>query len=78
MAAVDEEFEVVSAQLLRRTQAMLNKYRLLLLEESRVSPFFGAGRGGFGRRRRERERRQPGRWGMRRGKRWGIRGRGDV
>ncbi|XP_025906257.1 BRD4-interacting chromatin-remodeling complex-associated protein-like [Nothoprocta perdicaria] len=36
---VDEEFEVVSAQLLRRTQAMLNKYRLLLLEESRrVSP----------------------------------------
>ncbi|NXE85429.1 BICRA protein, partial [Cochlearius cochlearius] len=37
--AVDEEFEVVSAQLLKRTQAMLNKYRLLLLEESRrVSP----------------------------------------
>uniref|UniRef100_A0A8V5GT86 Uncharacterized protein n=1 Tax=Melopsittacus undulatus TaxID=13146 RepID=A0A8V5GT86_MELUD len=36
---VDEEFEVVSTQLLRRTQAMLNKYRLLLLEESRrVSP----------------------------------------
>ncbi|KAM6307772.1 LOW QUALITY PROTEIN: BRD4-interacting chromatin-remodeling complex-associated protein [Podargus strigoides] len=36
---VDEEFEAVSAQLLRRTQAMLNKYRLLLLEESqRVSP----------------------------------------
>ncbi|NXF54956.1 BICRA protein, partial [Oceanites oceanicus] len=36
---VDEEFEVVSAQLLKRTQAMLNKYRLLLLEESRrVSP----------------------------------------
>lgn len=34
--AVDEEFEVVSAQLLKRTQAMLNKYRLLLLEESRV------------------------------------------
>ncbi|XP_040437264.1 LOW QUALITY PROTEIN: BRD4-interacting chromatin-remodeling complex-associated protein [Falco naumanni] len=36
---VDEEFEAVSTQLLRRTQAMLNKYRLLLLEESRrVSP----------------------------------------
>ncbi|XP_053918325.1 BRD4-interacting chromatin-remodeling complex-associated protein-like [Cuculus canorus] len=36
---VDEEFEVVSAQLLKRSQAMLNKYRLLLLEESqRVSP----------------------------------------
>ncbi|XP_010173753.2 BRD4-interacting chromatin-remodeling complex-associated protein-like, partial [Antrostomus carolinensis] len=35
----DEEFEVVSTQLLKRTQAMLNKYRLLLLEESRrVSP----------------------------------------
>lgn len=34
--AVDEEFEVVSTQLLKRTQAMLNKYRLLLLEESRV------------------------------------------
>ncbi|XP_053908785.1 BRD4-interacting chromatin-remodeling complex-associated protein [Cuculus canorus] len=32
---VDEEFEAVSAQLLKRTQAMLNKYRLLLLEESR-------------------------------------------
>ncbi|NXW89124.1 BICRA protein, partial [Alopecoenas beccarii] len=38
---VDEEFEVVSAQLLRRTQAMLNKYRLLLLEESRVSRISG-------------------------------------
>ena len=35
---MDEEFEVVSTQLLKRTQAMLNKYRLLLLEESRVSP----------------------------------------
>ncbi|XP_043390438.1 BRD4-interacting chromatin-remodeling complex-associated protein isoform X8 [Chelonia mydas] len=35
----DEEFETVSTQLLKRTQAMLNKYRLLLLEESRrVSP----------------------------------------
>ncbi|TKC53683.1 hypothetical protein EI555_018424, partial [Monodon monoceros] len=32
---VDEEFETVSTQLLKRTQAMLNKYRLLLLEESR-------------------------------------------
>lgn len=35
-SAVDEEFETVSTQLLKRTQAMLNKYRLLLLEESRV------------------------------------------
>lgn len=36
---VNEEFEMVSTQLLKRTQAMLNKYRLLLLEESRrVSP----------------------------------------
>ncbi|XP_013912252.1 PREDICTED: glioma tumor suppressor candidate region gene 1 protein isoform X2 [Thamnophis sirtalis] len=35
----DEEFEMVSTQLLKRTQTMLNKYRLLLLEESRrVSP----------------------------------------
>lgn len=33
---VDDEFETVSTQLLKRTQAMLNKYRLLLLEESRV------------------------------------------
>lgn len=33
---MDEEFETVSTQLLKRTQAMLNKYRLLLLEESRV------------------------------------------
>ena len=36
LLAVDEEFEAVSTQLLKRTQAMLNKYRLLLLEESRV------------------------------------------
>lgn len=36
---IDEEFEMVSTQLLKRTQAMLNKYRLLLLEESRVSFF---------------------------------------
>uniref|UniRef100_W5NA38 BRD4 interacting chromatin remodeling complex associated protein n=1 Tax=Lepisosteus oculatus TaxID=7918 RepID=W5NA38_LEPOC len=32
---VDEEFENVSSQLLKRTQAMLNKYRLLLFEESK-------------------------------------------
>lgn len=36
LPSVDEEFETVSTQLLKRTQAMLNKYRLLLLEESRV------------------------------------------
>ncbi|XP_043926647.1 BRD4-interacting chromatin-remodeling complex-associated protein [Protopterus annectens] len=36
---VDEEFEMVSTQLLKRTQAMLNKYRLLLFEEARrLSP----------------------------------------
>lgn len=38
LLAVDEEFETVSTQLLKRTHAMLNKYRLLLLEESRVGP----------------------------------------
>ncbi|XP_048456308.1 BRD4-interacting chromatin-remodeling complex-associated protein-like isoform X2 [Rhincodon typus] len=32
---VDEEFEVISTQLLKRMQVMLNKYRLLLFEESR-------------------------------------------
>ncbi|KAJ8275662.1 hypothetical protein COCON_G00074140 [Conger conger] len=32
---VDEEFESVSSQLLKRTQAMLDKYRLLLFEESK-------------------------------------------
>ncbi|TSR87282.1 Rhombotin-2 [Bagarius yarrelli] len=32
---VDEEFENVSCQLLKRTQAMLDKYRHLLFEESR-------------------------------------------
>ncbi|XP_059505358.1 BRD4-interacting chromatin-remodeling complex-associated protein-like [Stegostoma tigrinum] len=32
---VDEEFEVISTQLLNRTQVMLNKYRLLLFEESK-------------------------------------------
>ncbi|XP_041107461.1 BRD4-interacting chromatin-remodeling complex-associated protein-like [Polyodon spathula] len=36
---VDDEFEAVSTQLLKRTQAMLNKYRRLLLEESkRLNP----------------------------------------
>ncbi|KAL4647693.1 glioma tumor suppressor candidate region gene 1 protein-like isoform X1 [Arapaima gigas] len=32
---VDEEFENVSSQLLKRTQAMIDKYRLLLFEESK-------------------------------------------
>ncbi|XP_032883686.1 BRD4-interacting chromatin-remodeling complex-associated protein-like [Amblyraja radiata] len=32
---VDEEFQVVSANLLKQTQAMQNKYRMLLFEESR-------------------------------------------
>ncbi|XP_059840987.1 BRD4-interacting chromatin-remodeling complex-associated protein-like isoform X5 [Hypanus sabinus] len=36
---VDEEFEAVSTQLLKRTQAMLHKYRMLLFEEARrLSP----------------------------------------
>uniref|UniRef100_H3AYR3 BICRA like chromatin remodeling complex associated protein n=1 Tax=Latimeria chalumnae TaxID=7897 RepID=H3AYR3_LATCH len=34
-AKVDDEFEAVASQLLKRTQAMLNKYRLLLLEEAK-------------------------------------------
>lgn len=34
---VDDEFERVSCQLLRRTQAMLDKYRYLLFAESKVS-----------------------------------------
>ncbi|KPP71991.1 glioma tumor suppressor candidate region protein 1-like [Scleropages formosus] len=32
---VDDEFESVSSQLLKRTQAMIDKYRLLLFEESK-------------------------------------------
>uniref|UniRef100_A0A8C5P5P4 BRD4 interacting chromatin remodeling complex associated protein like n=1 Tax=Jaculus jaculus TaxID=51337 RepID=A0A8C5P5P4_JACJA len=36
---VDNEFETVATQLLKRTQAMLNKYRCLLLEDAmRVNP----------------------------------------
>lgn len=36
---VDEEFEVVSTQVLKRTQAMVNKYRrLLMVEAERSSP----------------------------------------
>ncbi|XP_023656283.2 BRD4-interacting chromatin-remodeling complex-associated protein-like isoform X1 [Paramormyrops kingsleyae] len=36
---VDEEFEAVATQLLKRTQAMVDKYRLLLFEESkRLAP----------------------------------------
>ena len=33
---VDNEFETVATQLLKRTQAMLNKYRCLLLEDAMV------------------------------------------
>lgn len=33
---VDNEFEEVATQLLKRTQAMLNKYRFLLLEDAMV------------------------------------------
>uniref|UniRef100_A0AAA9TF23 BICRA like chromatin remodeling complex associated protein n=1 Tax=Bos taurus TaxID=9913 RepID=A0AAA9TF23_BOVIN len=36
---VDSEFETVATQLLKRTQAMLNKYRCLLLEDAmRINP----------------------------------------
>lgn len=36
---VDDEFETVATQLLKRTQAMLNKYRFLLLEDAmRINP----------------------------------------
>ncbi|KAM4834754.1 BRD4-interacting chromatin-remodeling complex-associated protein-like isoform 2-T4 [Thomomys bottae] len=36
---VDNEFETVATQLLKRTQAMLNKYRCLLLEDAmRITP----------------------------------------
>lgn len=34
---MDDEFENVSCQLLQRTQAMVDKYRHLLFEESKVS-----------------------------------------
>lgn len=34
---MDDEFEKVSCQLLKRTQAMLDKYRYLLFAESKVS-----------------------------------------
>lgn len=36
--AVDEEFEAVATQVLKRTQTMVNKYRRLLLVEAEVRP----------------------------------------
>lgn len=36
--AVDEEFEAVATQVLKRTQSMVNKYRRLLLVEAEVRP----------------------------------------
>lgn len=33
---MDSEFESVATQLLKRTQAMLNKYRCLLIEDAMV------------------------------------------
>lgn len=36
---VDEEFEIVATQVLNRTQAMVNKYRRLLMVEAEVSTF---------------------------------------
>lgn len=39
LTKVDNEFETVATQLLKRTQAMLNKYRFLLLEDAmRINP----------------------------------------
>ncbi|XP_054425342.1 BRD4-interacting chromatin-remodeling complex-associated protein-like [Pteronotus mesoamericanus] len=39
LTKVDNEFETVATQLLKRTQAMLNKYRCLLLEDAmRINP----------------------------------------
>lgn len=35
---MDEEFEAVATQVLKRTEAMLNKYRRLLLVDAEVSP----------------------------------------
>lgn len=37
LSIVDDEFETVSCHLLKRTQAMLDKYRYLLFAESKVS-----------------------------------------
>lgn len=39
---VDSEFEEVATQLLKRTHAMLNKYRSLLLEDAMVNMCFPA------------------------------------
>lgn len=36
---MDDEFERVSSHLLKRTQAMLDKYRYLLFAESKVNLF---------------------------------------
>lgn len=36
--AVDEEFQAVATQVLKRTQTMVNKYRRLLLVEAEVRP----------------------------------------
>lgn len=40
---MDSEFENVSCQLLKRTRAMLDKYRHLLFEESKVVVFIQFG-----------------------------------
>lgn len=36
---VDEDFEVVATQVLNRTQAMVNKYRRLLIVEAEVGTY---------------------------------------
>lgn len=43
ISLVDSEFENVSCQLLKRTRAMLDKYRHLLFEESKVVVFIQFG-----------------------------------
>lgn len=43
ISLVDGEFESVSCQLLKRTQTMLDKYRHLLFEESKVAVFIEPG-----------------------------------
>ena len=45
MSTVDDEFEKVSSHLLKRTQAMLDKYRHLLFAESKVSLYNNLSRG---------------------------------
>lgn len=56
---VDNEFEEVATQLLKRTQAMLNKYRFLLLEDAMVKCALPDLSGSARPRRRERVQELP-------------------